>query len=296
MVQVFDTRFKGRQGIIAATALESNDGLILFDVGPESTYHHLSKELSAAGFEPHEIRHIFLSHIHFDHAGAAWRFAEKGATIYVHPRGAPHLLDPSRLVESARRIFGEEMDELWGKIAPVPPEKLKVLQDNEVVQIDGYIIRALATPGHASHHHVYHWDGNLFGGDVAGVRLGSGPPIPPFVPPELDVEAWQQSIDRMRYLNAEKLYLPHFGAVEGSVTDHFEGLGERVERWSSWLRDRIRAGENERQLRASFAQYEKDDLLAAGISDEQVMDYEAADPSHMAVTASVRYWQRHDQR
>src|ERR1700704_6395790 len=101
MVHVLDTRQLGRPGIIAATALESNEGLILFDTGPESTFENIATELQSRGFTPKDVRHVFLSHIHFDHAGAAWRFAERGATIYVHPRGAPHLIDPSRLVDSA---------------------------------------------------------------------------------------------------------------------------------------------------------------------------------------------------
>src|SRR5207244_3211377 len=144
-------------------------------------------EKSVQSYAPEDVRHVFLSHIHFDHAGAAWRFAGT-ATVYVHPRGAPHLIDPTKLVESATRIFGDDMERLWGKIAPVPAARVKILEDNEVVRVPPFEIRAIATPGHASHHHVYHWDDNIFGGDIAGVRIGNGPPIPPFVPPELHVD------------------------------------------------------------------------------------------------------------
>ena len=218
-VHILDTRMLGRAGIIAATAVETNDGLALFDVGPESTFENISSELRAIGFTPSDVRHVFLSHIHFDHAGAAWRFAELGATIYVHPRGAPHLLDPTRLIESATRIFGDEMEKLWGRFAPVPKERLRVLHDADVVRIDSLEVRAIETPGHASHHHVYQWEDNLFGGDVAGVRLGNGPPIPPFVPPELHIESWLDSIQKMRALNPARLYLPHFGLVGGFCVD-----------------------------------------------------------------------------
>ena len=167
------------------------------------------------------MRHVFLSHIHFDHAGAAWRFAET-ATVYVHPRGAAHLIDPTKLVESATRIFGDDMERLWGKIAAVPAEHVKILEDNEVVRVPPFEIRAIATPGHASHHHVYHWDDNIFGGDIAGVRIGNGPPIPPFVPPELHIESWRESIRKIRALNATNLYLPHFGKIHGSITEHLD--------------------------------------------------------------------------
>ena len=239
MVHVLDTRHLGRPGIIAATILETNNGLILFDTGPESTFETVAAQLPERGFSVRDVRHVFLSHIHFDHAGAAWRFAELGATIYVHPRGAPHLIDPTKLVASATRLYGDEMERLWGKIAAVPEERVRVLQDNDVVSIAPFEIRAIATPGHASHHHVYQWEDNVFGGDVAGVRLGGGPPVPPFVPPELDIESWQESIAKIRALNPAKLYLPHFGLVEVPISAHLDALEERVRRWSTWFRDRI---------------------------------------------------------
>src|SRR6476660_2346150 len=119
-------------------ALETNDGVILFDTGPESTFSNVVAGLDKQGIKPVDVRHVFLSHIHFDHAGAAWRWAEHGATVYVHPRGARHLLDPTKLVESATRIFGDEMEKLWGRFAPVPESNLKVLQDMDVVRVGAF--------------------------------------------------------------------------------------------------------------------------------------------------------------
>ncbi|MEO6871247.1 MAG: MBL fold metallo-hydrolase [Chthoniobacterales bacterium] len=292
MVHVLDTRQLGRPGIIAATAIEAGDGLALFDTGPESTYENIAGELRKLGYEPHDVRNVFLSHIHLDHAGAAWRFAEHGATIHVHPRGAPHLLDPRKLVESATRIFGDDMERLWGRVEPVPPEKLRILEDREVVRLGDLEVRAIATPGHASHHHVYQSDDILFGGDVAGVQIAEGPPIPPFVPPELDVEEWLASIEKMRELNAAKLYLPHFGLAHHPVTQHLDELEERVRRWADWFRDRLLAGDDEEALRPDFAAYEASELQAGGAALEQVADYEAADPSYMAVSAAPRYWRK----
>ena len=293
MIHVLDTRQLGRPGIIAATAVESEDGLVLFDTGPESTFENIATELRRVGSDISEVRHVFLSHIHFDHAGAAWRLAERGATIYVHPRGAPHLLDPTKLVESATRIFRDEMEKLWGRIAPVPEKNLKVLQDMDVVRVGALEVRAIATPGHASHHHVYHWEDNLFGGDIAGVRIGHGPPIPPFVPPELHIESWLESIEKIRALHPAKLYLPHFGLVEGSIFAHLDALEERVRRWSIWFRDRIRTGTDETQLVPAFAEYEASDLQAGGATKGEVGDYETADPSYMAVSAALRYWNKY---
>jgi glyoxylase-like metal-dependent hydrolase (beta-lactamase superfamily II) len=286
-----DTRQLGHSGIVAATALETGDGIALFDTGPESTFDNVIVDLRKAGFEPTDVRHVFLSHIHFDHAGAAWRFAQT-ATIYVHPIGAPHLIDPTKLIESATRIFGDDMDRLWGKIAPVPKEQVKILEDNDVVRVPPFDIRAVATPGHASHHHVYHWDNNVFGGDIAGVRIGNGPPIPPFVPPELDIESWRESIAKIRRLNAANLYLPHFGKIAGSVDEHLAELDKRVARWSEWFRNRIRAGEDESSLRSTFAELEHAELRRGGASQAEVDGYEAADPSYMAVGAAIRYWKK----
>lgn len=293
MIHVLDTRQLERPRIIAATALETSEGLALFDTGPESTFANISAALHDLGARPADVRHVFLSHIHFDHAGAAWRFAETGATVYVHPRGATHLADPAKLVESATRIFGEQMAKLWGQIAPVPADKIRILEDNDTVQLGALQVRALETPGHASHHHVYHWDDHLFGGDIAGVRLSGGPPIPPFVPPELQIEAWRESLAKLRALNPAQLYLPHYGRVESSIAEHLDALDERVARWADWFRDRIRASEPEAQTTPAFAELEHHEIRAGGGSAETVLDYEAADPSFMAVTAAYRYWRKH---
>jgi glyoxylase-like metal-dependent hydrolase (beta-lactamase superfamily II) len=292
MIHILDTRHLGRPGIIAATGLETSDGLALFDVGPESTFSALAEELTKRGFSPRDVRHVFLSHIHFDHAGAAWRFAELGATVYVHPRGAPHLIDPGKLIASASRIYGDELEKLWGKIAPVPAERIRILEDGECVRFGEFTVRAWATPGHASHHHVYQWEDCVFGGDVAGVRLGNGPPIPPFVPPELNIELWRESIAKIRELNPARLFLPHFGLVDQAIPMHLDALDERVARWSQWFRDRLRAGDADQQLRAAFADFEACDLRAAGARAEDVRDYEHADPSFMAVAANERYWRK----
>lgn len=291
-IHILDTLQLGHAGIVAATALETDDGIALFDTGPESTFDNVIGELRKAGFDVKDVRHVFLSHIHFDHAGAAWRLAQAGAQVYVHPRGAKHLIDPTKLIESATRIFGSDMERLWGKIAPVPAEHVKILEDGDVVRVPPFEIRAIATPGHASHHHVYHWDDNVFGGDIAGVRIGSGPPIPPFVPPELNIEEWRDSIGKIRTLKAANLYLPHFGKVNTYIPDHLDALEERVNCWSEWLRDKIRSGISEEELKLEFGEYEHTDLRAWGASEEDVDGYERADPSYMAPPAAIRYWNK----
>ena len=163
----------------------------------------------------------------------------------------------------------------------------------DLVCVAPFEVRAIATPGHASHHNVYHWEDNVFGGDVAGVRLGGGPPVPPFVPPELQIESWLESLEKIRRLNAKKLYLPHFGLVEGSISAHLDALDERIRRWAVWFRDRIRAGAGEEQLIPAFAISVAEELRQAGATEEEMGDYECADPSFMAVGAALRYWQKY---
>jgi glyoxylase-like metal-dependent hydrolase (beta-lactamase superfamily II) len=311
VVHIIDTHQLGRAGIVAATALETDDGLALFDTGPESTFDNVVAGLSQAGFGAEDVRHIFLSHIHFDHAGAAWRFGAsrtggKGATVYVHPRGAPHLIDPAKLIASATRIFGDDMQRLWGKIEKIPADRVKIVQDNDVVRLGQFEIRAIETPGHASHHHVYQWDDNVFGGDIAGVCIGAGPPIPPFVPPELHIESWLESIHKIRALNCKRLYLPHFGKIDHSIPDHLDALEERVTRWSEWFKEKLRAFRNphseirnlESELIPLFAEYEHADIIAGSSAlatdpSSLVTSYETADPSYMAVAAAIRYWNKY---
>jgi glyoxylase-like metal-dependent hydrolase (beta-lactamase superfamily II) len=311
MIHIIDTHQLGRAGIVAATALETDDGLALFDTGPESTFDNVVAGLGEAGFEAEDVRHIFLSHIHFDHAGAAWRFANgasptRTATVYVHPRGAPHLIDPEKLIKSATRIFGDDMQRLWGKIEKIPADRVKIVQDNEVVRVGQFEIRAIETPGHANHHHIYHWDDNVFGGDIAGVRIGAGPPIPPFVPPDLHIESWLESIHKIRALNCKRLYLPHFGKIDHSVLDHLDALEERVIRWSEWFKEKLRSFRNpqseirnlESELIPLFAEYEHADIIAGSSAlatdhSSLVTSYETADPSYMAVAAAIRYWNKY---
>jgi len=205
------------------------------------------------------------------------------------------------LIASATRIFGDDLQRLWGRVAPVPEERVRILEDNNVVPVTPFEIRAIATPGHANHHHVYHWEDNVFGGDIAGVRLGDGPPIPPFVPPELHIESWHESIAKIRELNPTNLYLPHFGLVKGSVAAHLEALDERVTRWSQWFQAKIRLSHRkgaradalEADLVPAFAKVEHDDLIGKGATEELAQDYETADPSYMAVPAAIRYWQKY---
>jgi glyoxylase-like metal-dependent hydrolase (beta-lactamase superfamily II) len=208
-------------------------GDVLVDPGPESTLSTLMDAIA-----DREPRALLLTHIHLDHAGATGALVRTfpDLTVYVHELGAPHLVDPSRLLKSAGRLYGEEnMDRMWGETVPVPEDNISLLKGGETVE--GF--RVAYAPGHASHHVVYlHEDsGWAFTGDVAGVRIErDGPIVPPTPPPDIDVEAWLQSIDRLAEWDPAALALTHYGAYD-DVGAHLTAIREALRKQAEWVRD-----------------------------------------------------------
>ncbi|NNF34145.1 MAG: MBL fold metallo-hydrolase, partial [Saprospiraceae bacterium] len=160
MIHILDLQFKGLPHVIAAFLVETTAGPVLIETGPYSTFSNLVSEVNRVGYKLEDIQHVLLSHIHFDHAGASWALAEKGATLYLHPFGFRHMSDPSKLVQSATRIYGDEMDTLWGAMKPIPADKLKVCSHEEEVVIGDKTFIALHTPGHAKHHIAWQLNNN----------------------------------------------------------------------------------------------------------------------------------------
>lgn len=227
-MRVIDVMHLGQPHVIGCWQVDG----ALVDPGPESSMHTL---LEAIGGE--EPRALLLTHIHLDHAAATGALVRKwpGLEVYVHERGAPHLIDPSKLLASAERLYGDQMDRLWGEIVPVPEENIRSLAGGESV----LGMRVAYTPGHASHHVAYlHEDtGTAFTGDVAGVRI---PPsdfiVPPTPPPDIDLEAWDESIGTIEGWGAERLALTHFGQVD-SPAEHLATLRERLREEANLARD-----------------------------------------------------------
>src|SRR2546423_6927767 len=268
-LHILDTRFGGIPGIIAVFVLETAEGLILIETGPESTFRNIQQSMTALGWRVTDVRQVLVTHIHFDHAGAAWRFAEAGAQIHVHARGAPHLINPGKLVASARQIYGDRMGPLWGEFGSIPSEKVHIMQDNEVLSFGGVELRALDTPGHAQHHLAYRWEETIFTGDIAGVSLRGGPAVPPLPPPDIDLEAWEASLRRLENERAHSYHLTHFGRV-GDTARHLGGLRERLARWAQWMRDRMSMAANDPKLIHGFEQFVWDDYRRSGLDEPAI--------------------------
>jgi glyoxylase-like metal-dependent hydrolase (beta-lactamase superfamily II) len=236
-----DLHHLDRERVIASYLLETDDGPALFDCGPTTCVDRLQEALAERGIELRDIRRLLLSHIHIDHAGAA------GVLVRLHPQlevyvsevGAPHLVDPTRLEASARRLYGDSFDVLWGELAPVPQENIRIAQD-DVAGLDCF-----PAPGHARHHVCYlAQDGTLYAGDAAGVRIQPARVVlPPTPPPEFDLEAWLGTIDEIERRAPRRLALIHFGVADGPER-HLDELRARLPQWV----DRVVAGATEEQF------------------------------------------------
>jgi glyoxylase-like metal-dependent hydrolase (beta-lactamase superfamily II) len=275
-----DLHHQGAERVIGVYLLETEDGPALFDCGPTTSLPGLKARLAEQGLAVTDLRHLLLSHIHLDHAGAAGVLVREhsGLQVHVSEIGAPHLVDPSRLERSARRLYGDEFDTLWGELAPVPEENMHVVGDRVLG------LECFPTPGHASHHVSYlDEDGTLFAGDAAGVRILPGRYIVPVAPPpDVDLEAWERTIDELERRAPARLALIHFGVVE-SPQDHLRRLRRELRIWAQ----RVRQGLSEDEfVEAAFADLRDVD------GEEQAPYYERAAPFWQSYAGLKRYWDK----
>jgi glyoxylase-like metal-dependent hydrolase (beta-lactamase superfamily II) len=278
-VQLLDLEHLGAPRVIGVYLLETIDGPALFDCGPTTCVATLKTRLAERGLALQDVRHLLLSHIHLDHAGATGVLVREHPELQVHVSavGAPHLVDPSRLERSARRLYGETFDDLWGELAPVPEANVHVTAAR-VVELECF-----PAPGHASHHVCYvDADGTLYAGDAAGVRIqphrGVLPPTPP---PDVDLVAWQATLGEIERRAPERLALIHFGVAE-DVTEHLQRLRVRLDEWG----DRVRRGMSEPE----FVALAESDLRESDGVDP--FEYERAMPLWQTYAGLKRYWER----
>lgn len=296
-VYTLDLNFMGIPGTIASYLIPHAHGAVLVESGPGSTKQGLEAGLRAHGLQVTDITDVLLTHIHLDHAGAAGWLAHQGARIYVHPVGAPHMLDPEKLLSSAARIYGDMMDTLWGEFLPVPKEQLYVPQDGEVIEIGDLRFRALDTPGHANHHYAYIFEDLCFSGDIGGVRL-AGPPYLrlPMPPPEFNLEKWRASLKRLQQVyergSFTRIAPTHFGIFTDAGW-HLDALQRALEGVESWMESVMPADPSIDELTEKFTAWSRMQAKQQGLEAQQIQAYETANPSWMSPYGIQRYWRKY---
>jgi glyoxylase-like metal-dependent hydrolase (beta-lactamase superfamily II) len=291
-----DLNFLGRPGIIATAILQSAGGVALVDPGPSTTLDGLKSQLSGKGIGLGDVRQILLTHIHLDHAGCAGILMEEcpNAELLVHERGAPHMVDPAKLMASATRLYGADMERLWGEMRPAAAARVRTLRGGERIEVSGRTLEVAYTPGHASHHVSYFDKGSgvAFVGDTAGIRRGQGNFIlPPTPPPDIDLEAWRQSADVILAWDPDTLFLTHFGAF-GGPRPHFMELFERIQLWSDLVKRLLRNAsltDDERQER--FLEEAVQELRRT-VGEAEAAQYSRAGRLDYSWQGLARYWRK----
>ena len=294
-IQTLDLHFQNCSNAIASYLISYSEGIILIESGPGSTQNQLRINLLELGYRLEDITHVLLTHIHLDHAGAAGWLASHGAHIFVHERGAPHMLDPSKLLASATRIYQDKMDSLWGDFLPVPGSQLTPLSDNAEIQIGSFIFRALDTPGHANHHMAYMLDDICFSGDVGGVRIESIGPRhlrAPMPPPEFHPPKWRGSISRLKKEKISIIAPTHFGMFE-DVAWHLDALLNELDATEEWMHQIMPLGFTISDLREAFKSWAKERSIEIGVGESSLDAIEMANPSGMSADGIKRYWEKH---
>jgi glyoxylase-like metal-dependent hydrolase (beta-lactamase superfamily II) len=287
-----DLNFQNRMQTIASYLIRAHDGIVLIESGPGSTLSALEAGLAKEGLSPRDVTHVLLTHIHLDHAGAAGWLSRQGAQIYVHPNGAPHLLNPEKLIASATRIYGDRMETLWGEFLPVAENRLTVPQDADEIVIGNMKFVAVNTPGHAEHHYSYLFEDVCFSGDVGGVRIPGYPYLRvPMPPPELHFGRWRESIARLRGLKFSRIAPTHFGIFDDADWQLTE-LQKNLDATEKWLEEIMPADPPVDELRAKFEAWMNEQSRAENLSEDVIRAYDLANPLGMSADGMLRYWKK----
>jgi glyoxylase-like metal-dependent hydrolase (beta-lactamase superfamily II) len=282
-ISSIDTNWVGHPRSIATALLESDGHYSLVDPGPASTLDTVREQLRARGLTVGDLDAILLTHIHLDHAGATGSLIRENPrlAVYVHSRGAPHMSNPSKLLASAGRLWGNDLGRLFGETLPVPGENLHVLEGGETIQFGKRRLEVVYTPGHASHHVSYFDDqtGTAFIGDTGGIRIEGGPYILPATPPpDIDLALWDSSFASILARRPTRLFLTHYGYAENPDT-HFAEFRDRLHRWTALARESLAASPDENTAVRTFSEN-------ARVEMEKYLGSEEAE--HHAFTAELK--------
>ena len=291
-ISFVDLNFQKLTSIIATAVLQGPSGATLVDPGPTSTIETLRQELETAGMALRDVTSVILTHIHLDHAGATGTLVRENPRlrVYVHASGVPHMIDPSRLISSATRLYGDDMDRLWGEFLPVPPGAIERLEGGERLQVSGRTLEVVYTPGHASHHVSYFSadTGLAFVGDTAGVRLmPNGFVLPPTPPPDIDYALWYQSLTAIERWRPETLLLTHFGA-HGSAPTLLAEMRDQMRLLESIARESLARDEPDSAREAWFCE-RVGQAMRKSLREEDARAYETAGRLDLSWRGLARY-------
>jgi glyoxylase-like metal-dependent hydrolase (beta-lactamase superfamily II) len=290
-----DLEFEHLPRIVATAVVQGSDGVALVDPGPSSTLPTLRATLSAAGISMRDVTTILLTHIHLDHAGATGTLVGEHPRlrVYVHEKGAPHMANPDKLLASATRLYGEAMDRLWGDVLPVPSAAMTILAGGERISAGGRRFDVEYTPGHASHH-VSYFDresGVALVGDTAGVRTcPNGFVMAPTPPPDVDLEAWRESLARIGRWRPDTLFLTHFGP-SSPVSGHLSALGDHLELVSGLVKRSLAREGRDEDREAWFADQMRREL-SRRMNEADARVYEVAGRFDLTWRGLARYWRK----
>jgi glyoxylase-like metal-dependent hydrolase (beta-lactamase superfamily II) len=289
-----DLRFLGMRRVIGCAVLAGPSGLTLIDPGPTSCLPALESGLADLGRRIDEVQAILLTHIHLDHAGATGTLLQRlpRAVVYVHERGAPHMIDPAKLLASAARLYGANMDRFWGEFLPVPAERLRILRGGERLDLAGRSFAVEYTPGHASHH-VSFFDtttGIAYVGDTGGIRVVGDYIKAPTPPPDVNLEWWEESLRKIEAWRPGALVLTHFGRVD-DVADHLRNFRGVLARQAAFVRETLAAeGSDEDRMRRFVEEMRAD--ARRRLSADDAASTEAAAAFDQLWQGLARYWRK----
>jgi glyoxylase-like metal-dependent hydrolase (beta-lactamase superfamily II) len=293
-VDVVDLQFRGSPRVIATAVLTAADGVTLIDPGPTSCLPALEAGLRERGLGLRDVRSVLLTHIHLDHAGAAGTIAERvpAVRIYVHERGAPHMIDPTKLLASATRLYGDRMDLLWGAFQPVPADRVSVLKGGERLDVAGTALQVAYTPGHAKHHVSYldEQTGVAYVGDTAGVRVSGDYLFAPTPPPDIDIEAWHESLATIDAWQPVSLFLTHFGEVTPARA-HLARFRSTIATAAETVRDMLKTPGTDEELAHRFVEHMRRDARKS-LAEPEARATELAAPFDQQWQGLARYWKK----
>ena len=292
-VHTLDLNFQDRKNAISSYLIPHSDGALLVESGPGSTTAALQKGLEMHGMKVADLSHVLLTHIHLDHAGAAGWLAQQGVQVCVHPVGAPHMLNPDKLITSATRIYKDKMDQLWGKFLAVPEDKLIILEDGQKISIGGLDITAIHTPGHAEHHIAYGIEDDIvFTGDIGGMRMpGTDYIILPLVPPELHLEKWQASLEKLISLNFDRI-APTHSAIFDDAEEHLQLTIAAVDDAAHLVDEVMPTEPSTEELIQKLEVMVREQALANGATEEALNTLLITNPLYISATGLMRYWKK----